>query len=116
MCNQDRNVSGSVGILIEMRTIVREAAEPVHAGESVKAQLRRAARELGLTPRRAETLWYSHPARVLAEEADRLRDWRRGRLARARAWHAAEMARLDREARRLATLLGQGERGDGDSA
>ena len=109
-------MSSSISIVIEMRTIVREAAEPVHAGESVKAQLRRAARELGLTPRRAETLWYSHPARVLAEEADRLRDWRRGRLARARAWHAAEMARLDREARRLATVLGQGERGDGDSA
>ncbi|UNC12882.1 hypothetical protein FE249_00880 [Acidiphilium multivorum] len=57
----------------EMMAIVRGAAAPVCPGDTVGALMRRAARRLGLSPRRVRAYWYGEVKRVPAEEADRLR-------------------------------------------
>jgi hypothetical protein len=75
-------------IIAEMQAITRAAAEPVGPGDSVKGQITRASRRLGLGPRRAETFWYGHRARILAEEADRLRQ----AMTRLRAERRARLA------------------------
>lgn len=61
----------------EMSAIVREAAEPGYAGESVKAAIRRAAFRLALSYRRAKSYWYGDVKLVPAHEADRLRKAKR---------------------------------------
>jgi hypothetical protein len=61
--------------IAEMSEIVRAAAEPWSAGDSVKAGINRASRRLGISPRRAITFWYGRQCAVLAHEADRLRAW-----------------------------------------
>jgi hypothetical protein len=85
----------------EMRAIARLAADPPRPGESVKSQINRAAFTLGLPARRTETFWYGRAHRVLAEEADRVRAWRRDWADRRRRALAAEMDRLDREEARM---------------
>lgn len=67
----------SASIADEMAAIVRQAAAPVQPGESVGALVNRAARRLGLGPRRARAYWYGEVRNVPAEEADRLRAARR---------------------------------------
>ena len=42
----------------EMKALVRRAAEPARPGESVKAEISRAARVLGLSYGRAKRYWY----------------------------------------------------------
>ncbi|EHM01403.1 hypothetical protein HMPREF9946_02142 [Acetobacteraceae bacterium AT-5844] len=73
----------------EIQQIVRQAAEPSQAGESVKAAIGRAARSLGLSYSRARAHWYGLARMVPAEEADALRRARiqliRERAARLRA-------------------------------
>ena len=57
----------------EMHALVREAAEPVPPGDSVKAAINRAARSLGISTARARSYWYRLVKLVPAEEADALR-------------------------------------------
>lgn len=63
----------NTAVTAEMRGIVKLAAEPALPGESVKAAIGRAARQLSLNYRRAYTFWYGEHCAVLAHEADRLR-------------------------------------------
>lgn len=68
-------------VALEMHAIVRFAAEPPRPGETAKAAIRRAARRLRISYRRAYTFWYRQPAAVRAEEADALRAARLDLLA-----------------------------------
>ena len=57
----------------EMRELVRRAAEPARAGESVKAAISRAARYLGLTYGRCKRYWYGEIEVPPAHEVDSIR-------------------------------------------
>ena len=57
----------------EMAGLVRRSAEPVQAGESIKALIRRSATRLGLSFGRAKRYWYSEIRTVPAHEADKIR-------------------------------------------
>lgn len=57
----------------EMRELVRRAAEPARAGESVKAAISRAARFLGLSYGRCKRYWYSEIEVPPAHEVDSIR-------------------------------------------
>ena len=60
--------------LREMQEIVRGAAGAPQWGDTKQAGIARAARRLGLSFRRARSLWYAEPGvKVWADEADRLR-------------------------------------------
>lgn len=81
-------VSAENDLLRQCQGIARTAAEPWNPGEGVEAGIRRSARRLGLSYRRARTLWYAQPCRLLFAEVQRLRQWhdewltrRVGRLA-----------------------------------
>lgn len=101
LLNQSTLVLDQSTLLTEMREIARLAADPPRPGESVKSQINRASRALGLPARRTETFWYARAHRVLAEEADRMRAWRRDWMERRRQALAAEMARIDAEEARM---------------
>ena len=89
----------------EMKDLLRSSALPVRPGDLVVAQIRRAARALGLTDSRAREIWYGRASRILAEELDRARAWRLRHLAASRARLLEEMRRMDAEERRLDRLL-----------
>lgn len=57
----------------EARYLVRRCAEPVKAGESVKALIRRVAMRTGLSPARVKSFWYEEAKQHLSHEMDRLR-------------------------------------------
>lgn len=57
----------------EMRKLVRQAAEPARAGESVKAAIGRAARVLGLGHGRVKRYWYGEIQVPPAHEVDAVR-------------------------------------------
>ncbi len=57
----------------EMRELVRRAAEPARAGESVKAAISRAARFLGLSYGRCKRYWYGEIEVPPAHEVDSVR-------------------------------------------
>lgn len=59
-------------ISVEMSVSLRRLAEPVRAGDSVKALIGRASRRAGMSYSRAFECWYGR-ARVRAEEMDRVR-------------------------------------------
>ncbi|OYX86412.1 MAG: hypothetical protein B7Y84_14135 [Azorhizobium sp. 32-67-21] len=59
-------------VSMEMSTGLRRLAEPVSAGESVKALIIKVARKTGFGYSRAFDLWYGR-GRVRAEELDRVR-------------------------------------------
>ena len=69
-------VATYAGVAAEMQAIVRAAAQPAVAGESVKAAIGRAARRLRLGYGRTRSHWYGLARLVSAEEADRLRELR----------------------------------------
>lgn len=81
----------------EMQTIIRTAAEPWAAGDSIKAAIDRAARRTGLNFRRVRTLWYCQTTAIAAVEADTLRAWHRGWLAKEHARLTARLAELETE-------------------
>lgn len=74
---RDTKMHSQATIPNEMQMIIRRAAEPWQAGDSVKAGIDRAARRTGLAFRRARTLWYGQTETILAAEADMLRAWYR---------------------------------------
>jgi hypothetical protein len=57
----------------EMKRLVRRAAEPARVGESVKAEIGRAARRLGLGYGRVKRYWYGEIAVPPAHEVDAIR-------------------------------------------
>lgn len=79
----DNPLEARVPVTVEMAAIMRDAAQPVPPGDSVKAAIGRAARRLGLPYERARAIWYGQARLIRAEEADRLRARRRD-LARQR--------------------------------
>jgi hypothetical protein len=90
----------------EFSAIVREAAEPREAGDSVKAAIGRAARRLGLSHGRARGLWYGDArVAVRADEADRLRAAYLARLGARDAELRAEIATVRQRQDYLAALL-----------
>lgn len=116
MRDQCKGLRMSDGIVLEMQQIVRSAAEPWAPGDSVKAGIRRAARQTGLSYRRAETFWHAavKPAAVRAIEADALRAWHAAWLDRQAEWletRAAEY-RAKREAIEARRGLGADCQGD----
>jgi len=74
----------------EMQMIVRDAASPFSAGDTIGRQIERAARILGMTPGKCKRLWYREDRAILAWEADRLRAWHA-------AWKNKQVERLDHE-------------------
>jgi hypothetical protein len=60
--------------LMEARLLVRQLAEPVPAGDSVKAAICRASRKLRWNFSRVRSLWYADPrTKVSADEMTELR-------------------------------------------
>jgi len=62
-----------VSAVAEASFRLRRIAEPRPAGDLVKAAINRAAKRVGLPPRRVEDLWYAHASMVRAEEMDAIR-------------------------------------------
>src|SRR5574340_852005 len=95
----------SQAIILEMQSIVREAAVPAIPGETVKAAIGRAARRLQLGFGRARRYWYGEVRAVPAQEADRLRAIRKLLLEE-------RLRRMDSEMERIRERLGELERED----
>ena len=97
-CERDMT---ALSVSVEMSTGLRRLAEPVSAGESVKALICKVARKTGFGYSRAFDLWYGR-GRVRAEELDRVRGLMRaheeaqinGEIAELRA----RLARLEEQA------------------
>lgn len=98
----------------EASVLICACAEPVRAGESIKALIRKAARRAGIPQGRARSLWYAEARAVRAEEMDCLRKAARGGGAEDYATERAELRtrlaeqaeRLDRIERLLASIAG----------
>lgn len=94
--NPKRSVDVSSSLAIEAKRIVRHAAEPVPAGETVKGQLRRACRALGYPDSdwRISDAWYGRAGSWSAAAFEQLRSrysvWRERQAKGAEA----EMATL----------------------
>lgn len=58
----------------EISTLLRRLADPVVAGESVKALIRRASVRAGLPPGQTKRLWYSEMHNIPAHIADQIRE------------------------------------------
>lgn len=97
-------------IAAEIQGIVRAAAEPGCAGETVGAAILRASRRLELGFSRTRAYWYGLVRTVPAEEADRLRAEAAAlldeRLARLRLEQIQLQARLDTLRRSDVEILG----------
>ena len=63
----------SMSVELEASSILRGLAEPVSAGESIKALINRAARKAGMTTSRTRKIWYGEAKAILAQEMDALR-------------------------------------------
>ena len=68
-----RSGDSSMSVELEASTLLRNLAEPVSAGESIKALINRAARKAGMTTSRARKCWYGEAKAILAQEMDALR-------------------------------------------
>jgi len=65
----------AVSALVEAQALVRKVAEPVPAGDSVKAAIGRASRRLKWNFNRTKSLWYADErAKVSGDELTQLRD------------------------------------------
>ena len=61
--------------LVEARNLVRQLAEPVPAGDSVKGAISRASRKLRWNYNRVRSLWYADPrTKVSGDELNELRN------------------------------------------
>ena len=87
-------------IAYEAQRIVREAAEPVPAGETIKGQLRRACRALGYPDGdwRIKSAWYGEADPWSAKAFEELR-------ARYSAWKARQEAKAAVDAKTAAVLF-----------
>ena len=92
-------VGMSAALAVEAQTIVQRAAEPIRAGETVKAQMRRAWMNLGRLPQwRVRAAWYGEAGCWSAAAMQDLRE----REAR---WSAREEEAGREEARALVAVL-----------
>ena len=65
----------AVSALVEAQNLVRKVAEPVPAGDSVKAAIGRASRRLRWNFNRTKSLWYADPrTKVSGDELNELRN------------------------------------------
>lgn len=70
----DNALERKMTALVEAQTLVRLLAEPCPAGDSVKAQIGRASRRVGLGFNRVRSFWYADErCAVSADELDTLR-------------------------------------------
>lgn len=97
----------NAAIASEMQSSLRLIAEPIHAGDSIKAQIGRAARRVGFDYWRTHDLWYARARRIDAVELEAVR----ARVnAKQEAEINAEMAAFAARLARLeAMLVGQDE-------
>lgn len=99
-------------VLVEAAQALRLLAEPIPAGDSIKAQIGRAARRAGLTYNRAFDLWYRRARLIRAEELEAIRQARRSReMTNAPSTTDAarrELRELRERIERLERLLDQG--------
>lgn len=89
-----RNPFRAETIRDELKSTVRKLAEPIEAGESVKAQQNKVARKTGIKPRRVEKLWYGLIPNPLATDLERVR-------AAYSQWLADREAQLTHDLERL---------------
>lgn len=87
-------------IACEAQRIVKDAASPIPAGETIQMQLRRAARALGYRDGdwRIRAAWYGEASTWSAASFEQLRD-------RHRLWRQRQAARSQSEKIKLAALL-----------
>lgn len=90
----------SHAIAIEAQRIVKDAARPIPAGETIKGQLRRAARALGYGDGswRIRTAWYGEAASWSAAAFEELR-------FRHRLWSERNAARAEAQDQKLAAVF-----------
>lgn len=62
-----------MSVSVEASQLTRRCAEPVHAGESIKALIRKVSRKTGLPASRVKGFWYQEAKAIRAEELDLLR-------------------------------------------
>lgn len=91
--------SMSSSIAIEAQRIVKDAASPIPAGETIKGQLRRAARALGYQDGdwRVRAAWYGEASTWSAASFEQLR-------ARYGLWRERQAARADAKGQKLAAV------------
>ena len=83
---------GTMNIVFETQTNLRRLAEPVPAGDCIKAAIGRAARRAGLDYGRTRELWYGNARQIKAEEIRAIEDAHRQR-AKGTARELYEIAR-----------------------
>ena len=98
-------------IRTEISGLLKRSVEPVQAGESIKALIRRAAFRLNLSPGRAKRLWYEEAALIPAHEADTIR-----RRFEVRAKQRAQVRGMEDEIQDLKRRLQALEGGNDGSA
>jgi hypothetical protein len=99
LCSR-KEKSMSSSIAMEAQQIVRSAATPVPPGETIKGQLRRAARALGYRDGdwRVRAAWYGEAASWSASAFEELRE-------RHRSWNQKQARLADLEQKTLAATL-----------
>ena len=99
--------------LAEAAVGLRRLAEPISAGDRVKAQIARAARKAGLSFTRATDLWYGNARAIRAEELEAIRN------AQVKRRHADELlsiaADFEALAERAAKVLAARDRPSADA-
>jgi len=98
--DRDKSMTCADMIADEMQSIVKAAAHPFVAGDTIGRQIARAARVLGLKPGQCKRLWYREDRAILAWEADRLRAWHA-------AWQERQISRLDAELETLKATIAE---------
>ena len=106
----------SMSVELEASTLLHGLAEPVSAGESVKALIARAARKCGLPNSRVKKLWYKEARAILAQEMDALRIAAAKRQKERDDGAKSEFRELSERIARLETAMGIRSNGDRDSA
>jgi sirohydrochlorin ferrochelatase len=92
----------TAAIASEMKSSLRLIAEPVHAGESIKALIAKAARRVGFEYWRTHDLWYGRARRIDVAELEAVRARVR---AKEEAQANAEIAELRARLQRLESAL-----------
>lgn len=95
-------------LALEMRTGLRRLAEPIPAGDSIKAQIGRAARAAGLSYSRAFELWYGRARRIDAHELEAVRTARLSKFEERTHELQAIAGEFEALAERVARLAARG--------
>ncbi|WP_215754229.1 hypothetical protein [Acetobacter sp. P5B1] len=87
---KENRMSGAETVALEMQAIIRDAASPFEAGDTVGRQIDRAARRLGIPVGKCKRIWYGEYKTVLAWEADQLRAWHED-------WQSQQVRKMDHQ-------------------